>query len=317
METPDSDHSQEKFTPSIRSDEEISKPSESLDDSRAEKIDHKPITTIDVRRHSEYEDSFPEAGWGKASESEKERLGHLTEAGVENARRVAQEIVQKRLDESGNNVDFLVIASPTHWLGDESLGQRAIETAKIYSDEIEDQLEERGLPSDRFLNTIHRPSSQHEVGNVRVGKKMVEAQIFDDPRGLDLIDELRSKYGGQGKDFWNAWYTGADNDALDAVGAERSTEAADRADKMIEALVRYGELHNKATGRSLEAIVITHHEVLQPYGLHILGVSQNEFEPGKNEGFEVRVEDGRAVATVAGREVERKSRYDRRHSEES
>ena len=63
-------------------------------------------------------------------------------------------------------------------------------------------------------------------------------------------------------------------------------------------------MHNKATGRSLEVIVLTHHEVLQPYALHKLGVSPADFLPGKNEGLEIRVEDGKSVATVAGRQIE-------------
>jgi hypothetical protein len=71
-----------------------------------------------------------------------------------------------------------------------SLGQRAIETGKIYSDEIKRQLEERGLSSDHLINTTQPKALEHEVGDVRVGRKMVEAQIFDDPAALDVIDEL-------------------------------------------------------------------------------------------------------------------------------
>jgi hypothetical protein len=288
---------------------ELTKPIDADKSTDPEKLNHKPVTTIDVRRHSDYEGGFPKAGWGKPTEEEQGSLGHLTEQGVENASRVAKEIVQKRLAETDNNVDFLVLASPTHWLGDEQLGQRAIETAKIYSDEIKRQLEERGLPADRLLNTGHSKKRQHEIGDVRVTDKMVEAQIFDDPVALEkVVDGLREKYGGQGKEFWDAWYAGADDEALESVGAEKSTEAADRADKQIEALTRYGELHNKLTGRSLEVIVLTHHEVLQPYALHKLGVSQREFEPGKNDGFEVKIEDGKAIVSIAGQKVERRPR---------
>jgi hypothetical protein len=282
----------------------------------AEKLDHKPVTTIDVRRHSDYDGGFPDAGWGKPTEDERKVLGHLTEQGVENATRVAREIIERRLDESGDNVDFLVIASPTHWLGDEQLGQRAIETGKIYSDEIKRELEERGLSSDHLINTTQPKALEHEVGDVRVGRKMVEAQIFDDPAALDVIDELRAKYGGQGTEFWDAWYAGDDSEALDSVGAERSIDAADRADKMIEAIVRYGKIYNKKTGRSLAVIVLTHHEILQPYALHKLGVSQQEFVPGKNDGFEIRVEDERAVVSIAGHEIERTSRRERRSGED-
>lgn len=288
--------------------------SENREGSQSEQLGHSPATTIDVRRHSDYEGGFPEAGWGKATEAEQKRLGHLTEAGQENAQRVATEIIHKRLDEAGGNVDFLVIASPTHWLGDEKLGQRAIETAKIYSDEIKHQLKERGISLDHLLNTGQLKSREHEVGDVRIGKKMIEAQMFDNPTALEVIDELRAKYGGQGEEFWNAWYEGKDNEALESVGAEKSTEAADRADKMMEALIRYGELHNKSTGRSLAIIVLSHHEILQPYALHKLGISPDEFLPGKNEGFEIKIEDGKAIATVAGQEIERISRRAQRQA---
>jgi hypothetical protein len=283
--------------------------------SSPEILDSKPITTIDVRRHSDYDGGFPREGWGRATEAEKESLGHLTPEGKTNAQRVASEVVEKRLREANGNVDFLVIASPTYWLGDSGLGQRAIETGKIYSDEIKRQLEELGLPSERLLNAVQPKALDHPIGDVRKAKKMVEAQIFDDPAVSEVIDELRTKYGGQGKEFWDAWYEGADQEALDAVGAERSTDTAERADKMIEAIIRYGEIHNKKTGRGLAAIVLTHHEVLQPYALHKLGISQNEFEPGKNEGFEIHVKDGKAIATVAGHEIERESRRDKRRSQ--
>jgi len=264
-----------------------------------------PVTNIYVRRHSQYDGSFPEAGWGKATDQEKEQLGHLTAEGVENAGRVARELVEKRLDEAGNNVDFLVVASPTHWLGDESLGQRAIETAKIYSAEIKIQLEERGLSQDQLLNTVHSQSLQHEVGDVRVTRKMVEAQIFDDPVALEqVVDGLREKYGGQGEEFWDAWYNGDDNEALVSVGAETAGEAVERADKQIRILTRYGKMYNKQTGRNLEIIVLTHHEVLQPYALHKLGISTQDFKPDKNEGFEIRVEDGKAVASIAGQNIQ-------------
>lgn len=307
---------QEEFKPAVNPGDLRPNAEQSVESS-AERVDHKPVTTIDIRRHSQYEGGLPAAGWGKSTEEEQIRLGHLTEEGVENASRVAKEIVEKRLSEADNNVDFLVVASPTHWLGDPELGQRAIETGKIYSDEIKKQLEERGLSSDHLINTVQPKGLDHEVGDVRVGKKMVEAQIFDDPAALDVIDELHEKYGGQGDEFWDAWYAGADNDALDAVGAERSTKAADRADKMVEALIRYGDIHNKKTGRSLAVIVLTHHEVLQPYALHRFGVSQHEFVPDKNDGFEIRVEDGKAVASIAGHEIERTPRRERRNSEAS
>lgn len=306
---------QEEFKPAVDPGELVSGTEQGVESS-AERADHKPVTNIDVRRHSDYEGGFPEAGWGKPTEAEQDSLGHLTEQGIENATRVAREIIEKRLEEAGGNVDFLILASPTHWLGDEQLGQRAIETAKIYSDEVKRQLVERGLPADRLLNTGHSQKLQHEVGDVRVTKKMVEAQIFDDPVALEeVVDGLREKYHGQGTEFWDAWYAGADDEALESVGAEKSTDAAERADKQIEALIRYGKLHNKVTGRSLEVIVLTHHEVLQPYVLHKLGISQRDFVPGKNEGFEIKVEDGRAVVSVAGQEVERTSRRERRSVE--
>jgi len=264
-----------------------------------------PTTNIDVRRHSQYDGGFPKAGWGKATDQEKEDLGHLTPEGIENAGRVARELVEKRLDEAGNDIDFLVVASPTYWLGDENLGQRAIETAKIYSDEIKAELKARGLPQEQLLNTIHSQSKQHEVGDVRTTNKMVEAQMFDDPVALEtVVDGLREKYGGQGEEFWDAWYNGDNDEALESVGAETAKQAVERASKQMDILVRYGKMYNKITGRNLEVIVLTHHEVLQPYALHELGVSTEEFKPDKNEGFEIRVEDGRAVATVAGHDIE-------------
>lgn len=140
--------------------------------SQAERLVHKPVTTIDVRRHSDYDGGFPKGGWGKATEEEQEKLGHLTKAGVENAQRVATEIIEKRLDEADGNVDFLVIASPTYWLGDDKLGQRAIETAKIYSDEIKRQFQERGIPTDHLLNMAQLKANEHEIGDVRASKKL-------------------------------------------------------------------------------------------------------------------------------------------------
>jgi len=164
------------------------------------------------------------------------------------------------------------------------------------------------MPRSHLLNTTQWQQSQHEVGGVRVSGKMVEAKIFDDPKMNEVITELREKYGGQGKEFWDAWYAGADNELLDPVGAERSTDTADRADRQIEALLRYGNFHTQKTGRSLEVILITHHEVLQPYALHKLGVSQEDFVPGKNEGFVIKADSEETTVEIAGERMKRRPR---------
>lgn len=74
-------------------------------------------TLMLVQRHGAYDNRFPEAGWANPTDEERESLGGLTPEGIMQSQETAQERIRDFLQWGGDKVDFLVVASPTKWLG--------------------------------------------------------------------------------------------------------------------------------------------------------------------------------------------------------
>ena len=257
-----------------------------------------------LRRHSDYVRDLPVNGWGNATAEESSRLGHITDDGVQSATSSARPLIKDILDHGDGNTCLLVVASPTHWLSDMRLGQRAVETAEIYSSEVSCALKERGMPPQRLLNSKAKDTIRYpRASRVRVAKRLQEAQIFDTPGAYDAISELRAKYGGQGDEFWNAWYMGENDGLLESVGAEISVDAANRASKEINRLLRFIQFHSNKCGCTTVVLAITHHEILQAYAIHKLGIPASVFKPGYNEGFEIILGNHEKCAKIAERTV--------------
>jgi broad specificity phosphatase PhoE len=257
-------------------------------------------TEIILQRHSRYKGGFPEAGWAHPTEEEKVTLGHLTEEGDHEARQAADARIDAVLAGGARNVDFLVITSPTHWLGNPELGQRAIETAEVICEEILAKLDAAGMSRDQLL-TPWNPDNDNPV---RQSDKLVEGQMFD--THIEFSDKLRSKYGGQGREFWDAYNADADREERKALGAEGAPDAANRVRNLIDIVARYGSVyHEENPDRKLVVFVVSHHEAIEPYVLYGLGVPPKEFEPSYNDGVTIKI-DGEGVGhtTIAGHDIE-------------
>lgn len=257
-------------------------------------------TKVILQRHSKYESGFPQNGWTNPTEEEKERLGHLTKEGAAEAREVAAPRISGALSQAGLNVDFVVIASPTHWLGHPEFGQRAVETGEVISDEIMTQLREAGLPETQLLNL----TKSFDGDFVRESAKLVEAQMFDNH--IDFAEELRAKYGGQNREFWDAYNADADRERRKEVEAEGSPEAADRVNKLMNVLARWAKVRRiKQPHRKTVIFVVSHHEAIEPYAQKVLGMQQGEFEPQYNDAIEINIDsEGVGRTTIAGKVID-------------
>lgn len=257
-------------------------------------------TKIILQRHSRYENGFPQNGWANPTDEEKERLGHLTAEGVAEARDIAKRRIAEALSQAGPNVDFAVVASPTRWLGHPELGQRAIETGETISNEILTQLRKAGLPETQLLNL----TKSFDGDFVRESTNLVEAQMFDNH--IDFADELRAKYGGQNREFWDAYNADADRARRKEVGAEGSPETADRVNQLMNVLARWAKIRrSEQPHRKTVIFVVSHHEAIEPYAHHVLGAQQGEFEPQYNDAIEINIDaEGVGRTTIAGKAIE-------------
>lgn len=256
-------------------------------------------TRIIIQRHGKYKPGFPEDGWLNPTDEEKETLGHLTPEGIKEAKDVAFERVVRAIKEAGSSVDFVVVASPSQWLDHPELGRRAVETGEIISDEIKSQLRAAGLSEEQLLNIT--PSIDGD--RVRLSDKVEETQLF---QNMDFTNEMRQKYGGQNRDFWDAYNADADREQRKELGVEGAPEAADRANLLMNILARWARVrHIEEPHRKTVIFVVSHHEILEPYAQRVLGAHHDEFAPQYNDGIEIDIDsEGIGHTTLGSRAVD-------------
>ena len=107
-------------------------------------------TLIVLQRHGQYDNRRP-ANIGNLTKEEK-TYGRLIEEGKAEVKKRADERIQAILAQSLEKTDFLILNSPTYWLDNEQLGQRARETAEIIAAEVVDNLQSHGLSPEQLLN---------------------------------------------------------------------------------------------------------------------------------------------------------------------
>lgn len=180
------------------------------------------------------------------------------------------------------------------------MGQRAIETGGVISEEVKRQLREAGLPEDHLLNLTKSFKGDY----VRESDHVVESRMFDD--NLEFADSLRKKYGGQNREFWDAYNADADRAERKEEGAEGSPEAADRLNLLVNSIARWAHgRHQKLPDRKTVVFVVTHHEVIEPYAQKVLGTEPGEFEPKYNDAILIEVDsDGNGHTTLGHRKLD-------------
>jgi broad specificity phosphatase PhoE len=220
--------------------------------------------------------------------------GHLTPEGQEHAKEVADEEVERYLDQSPDT-HFMIIASD-QVLDDrepEFGGIRAHETASIIADSIRSHLSERGLPEDQLFGF----SDQDPLTNTPVIR---EANIFSN----DFMQHLRSKYPDDNS--WSLYYQDTDAETRRAMGAESPLDLAKRMDYMIKVAEMVGASFHKTPGKEDKPLMIWmvgHGGGIDSYLHHFAGVPIEELGFDLSGGFTLKAApDGTVVADVKGKE---------------
>ncbi len=254
-------------------------------------------TLIVLQRHGQYDNRRP-LNTGNLAEEEK-IYGRLTEEGKAEAKKRTDERIQAILSQSLEKTDFLILNSPTYWLDNEQLGQRARETAEIIAAEVVDNLQSHGLPPEQLLNN----SGKFKGDVSRPDNRLGEALMFQIP---EFVGALREKYGGQGTEFWENFNRDTHKELRENLGAEGPIEIADRLNESINVVARFARLyHGLNPDRKLVVWMVTHGDGLVPYVQRALGVPEEDFSAGYDEGIGIAIDSG-GNATVNIRRKEYK-----------
>lgn len=256
-------------------------------------------TRIIVQRHGKYTPGFPENGWLHPTDEEKDTLGRLTPEGIQEAKAIASERVARAIKEAGTSVDFLVVTSPSQWLDHPGLGRRAVETGEVIADEIKEQLESAGLSENQLLNITPRIDGD----KVRLSEKVRETGLF---QNMEFTNTLRKKYGGQNRDFWDAYNADLDRKERKELGVEGAPDAADRTNELMTILARWAKVrHIEEPHRKTVIFVVSHHEIIEPYAQQVLGAHHDKFSPQYNDGIEIDIDsEGIGHTSLGGRAID-------------
>ena len=260
-------------------------------------------TLILLQRHGRYDNRRPNDP-EQLTEDEKEKLGRLTPEGKTEVIERTRERIGAILARDPEHTDFLLMNSPTFWLDDERLGQRARETAEIVAEEVTKQLKEKGLSETQLLNLAVREGTPAFKGGVsRPEKRLGEALMFQVP---EFTQFLREEYGGQGVEFWKNFFRDTHKEKREEAGAEGPVEIADRMSEFLNVVARFSRMyHRKHPGRKLVPWIVAHGESLEPYIQRVLGVPEEDFSTGYGDGIGISVNaDGHASTRIKDREYE-------------
>ena len=109
-----------------------------------------------IQRHSGPYESGKPADPPNITDQEKATLGRLTTDGIDDARKKAREKIDVILFQDPET-DFLILASPTSWLDNPELGQRALETAELIAEVVRETSGQLLNDSVRFKGGLARP----------------------------------------------------------------------------------------------------------------------------------------------------------------
>ena len=211
--------------------------------------------------------------------------GHLTEEGKVEAKQRAQERINATLSQDPSKTDFLIINSPTFWLDNEQLGQRAKETAEIIAGAVLETLSDRGLSNEQFLN--HSDRFKGEVSRPDSG--IGEALMFQVP---EFVNHLRQVYGGQPPSFWANYNRDTHRELREQTGAEGPGDIADRINERVNVVARFAHMyHFQHPDRKLVAWMVTHGDGLEPFVQRALHIPEEAFSAGYNEGIGIGIDD--------------------------
>lgn len=255
---------------------------------------------IILQRHGCYDNNLPK-DFNNISSSEEETLGRLTEDGIKKVRERTNERLDAIFDNKKDNVDFLLINSPTFWLDEEKFGQRAKETAEIISGEIKKYITEHNKNS-HLLNDVKRENgvAGFKGEESRPEKKIIEAQMFQVP---EFVNFLREEYGGQGSDFWRNFNSDTHKEVREGLGAEGPDDIAGRVSRFMKVVARFSNKYNKKfPNRKLVTWVVSHGDDIDPYVQKTFNIPVDSFSSGFNDGISLSVnEEGGMSGNILGK----------------
>lgn len=268
----------------------------------AEKLHHAPEVTILLERHGK-----PFRPAGKPDDPEElERVGKLTEEGVQESRTVAKEKAREIL-EKGRPTAFFFLGSPSeYFIEGEAFGARGQDTAQESAKAVQEVIDEMGLTPEQA--DIHF-FGKDEQGS-RPHKALGEPDYFyvdgsDDPRGY--FTALQEQYGKEGRE--EAWLNmPADlEDIRQEVGAQSAKEVSDRVMRLMKVIERYASFYESHhPGRDMVFLMASHGDVMRAVIQHGFGAGEDAqgYVYGTSEMMEITAKDYQATAKFKDRVYE-------------
>jgi len=254
-------------------------------------------TEIIMQRHEKY-----------IRDAEHERSGSLEPEDAKKAREQAIEILKSKLDsipeEERKNVDILVIASNTDY--GKARGMRSFETASEVVDGILEIFDKYGLDKNQLLNSKTAISEKNENVVPSKNKTIQEPRFMS--QSPEFVEYLKSKYGDQTQEFWQAFEEDWEKDERERLKAEGPRDILERYDKFIEILKNFSQhYHKKHPGKRLIIWPVSHYDTISPYIKNrVAKTDPNKFLPvDYGAGISLNIDRDRKVSSkIQGKEYE-------------
>lgn len=257
-------------------------------------------TLIFLQRHGRYDNRVP-ADFANPTEEEKAKLGRLTAEGRKEAHQRAKVRIESVLASDPEHTYILLVNSPTYWLDNSELGQRAQETAQIIGEEIQKALKLKWLTPDHLLNTVEKTTQKGNViGAFKEGLSRPELRIGESPmfQFPEYIAYMREKYKGQDSDFWQARNADVDQEMRKKFGTPGPEDDAEEIELAVGIETQFArKFHSLNPGNRLLVWNVTHGDSLEPYAQRKLGIPEYDFRALYNEGIAISIDD-QGEATV-------------------
>lgn len=253
-------------------------------------------TLVILQRHGRYDSNRPK-DWTNIAPNEMS-FGHLTDEGRAEAAKITEQRLDVIFENDRHNTDFLILNSPTFWLDNERLGQRAKETAEIIHGVLDEKIKSNIISEEQLLNHSGRFRGGEESS--RPDKRLGEALFFQAP---EFANFLRKEYGGQGPKFWEAFNRDTHQEMREELRAEGPEDIADRIQEVVDIIGRFSSFYHKNhPGRKLVVWMVTHGDGLDPYVQRKVGAPESDFSATYNAGIGISIShDSEANVEIKGK----------------
>jgi broad specificity phosphatase PhoE len=275
---------------------------EELLPANAENLNHtKPFDVI-FARHAAYKTE---------KDQDQERIGWLSEEGLQQAKDLGAQIFQK-ITETGKPTDILFISSPTPYESKtgQLYGRRAEQTADVAMAEILKRAQDLAADQVRLLSPLPK-----EKPEIPYHQRLVEPNIHyistaDHPRAY--FEKQVEKFGMRPDDTTGTvgrkeGYARGDAE-VDAVaqqiGAETAQEVGMRAHNVVKDMKDLADLHSgQYSDRDFLVVLITHDDVMRSVAQNIMGAGKEAhgYFPGNTETLPLHIEGNSAQLEFKGK----------------